>query len=207
MYAVLWLCRYSSLLLADRLHRFIACSSLLLCSGCSCCTDECCALQAAKRSLLPHPVPINMQQLCRSSQALDSAGAGPVAPSDACMAVGAETMRHAACADSTNLRADASSGSTSHEDLQRFAATVAAGGIAGCAMWGSVLPIDSAKTRIQAARPGGKYDVGLLRALKLAWVEGGVRSWWAGLGPTLLRAFPANAVQWLAWEASLQMLM
>lgn len=91
--------------------------------------------------------------------------------------------------------------------LQRLAVTISAGGVAGCAMWGSVLPIDSAKTRIQAARPGDKFfAVGLIRALQLTWVEGGVRSWWAGLGPTILRAFPANAAQWLAWEGSLQLM-
>lgn len=110
--------------------------------------------------------------------------------------------------NATALQADVCSDGTTTEanHLQRFAATVVAGGVAGCAMWGAVLPIDSAKTRIQAARPGGKYDVGLLRALRIAWVEGGVRSWWAGLGPTLFRAFPANAAQWLAWEAGLQIL-
>lgn len=29
---------------------------------------------------------------------------------------------------------------------------------------------------------------------------GGVRSLYAGLTPTLIRAFPANAAQWLAYE-------
>jgi hypothetical protein len=33
---------------------------------------------------------------------------------------------------------------------------------------------------------------------------GGVRALYAGLSPTLARAFPANAAQWLAWELCLQ---
>ena len=33
--------------------------------------------------------------------------------------------------------------------------------------------------------------------------EGGRRSLWAGLAPTLARAVPANAAQWLAFEAAL----
>jgi hypothetical protein len=33
---------------------------------------------------------------------------------------------------------------------------------------------------------------------------GGVRALYAGLSPTLARAFPANAAQWLAWELCMQ---
>jgi Mitochondrial carrier protein len=73
-------------------------------------------------------------------------------------------------------------------------------------MWVTVLPVDSAKTRIQASRPGDKYDVGLVRAMWMVWLEGGVQASWAGLGPTMVRAFPANAAQWLAWEALLRLL-
>lgn len=162
--------------------------------------EVCDLLQAAKRSLLPHPVP---KECSSSEHELNAVGAGSVATKNA----GDETVCHAyACRVVTTKQENTASNSTGYEALQHFATTVAAGGIAGCAMWGSVLPIDSAKTRIQAARPGDKYDVGLLRALKMAWIEGGMRSWWAGLGPTLFRAFPANAAQWLAWEASLQLL-
>jgi hypothetical protein len=35
---------------------------------------------------------------------------------------------------------------------------------------------------------------------------GGVQALYAGLTPTLARAFPANAAQWLAWELCLQQL-
>lgn len=34
-------------------------------------------------------------------------------------------------------------------------------------MWASVLPLDVGKTRLQAAFPGDKYDVGMLRQLKM----------------------------------------
>lgn len=33
---------------------------------------------------------------------------------------------------------------------------------------------------------------------------GGVKALYAGLSPTLIRAFPANAAQWLAWELCMQ---
>lgn len=70
------------------------------------------------------------------------------------------------------------------------------------AMWVAILPIDVAKTRIQTAHPGSPHDVGVLRQLRLLHAEGGLRSLYSGLAPTMLRAFPANAAQWLAWELS-----
>ena len=33
---------------------------------------------------------------------------------------------------------------------------------------------------------------------------GGLRTLYAGIRPTLIRAFPANAAQWLAWEAAMR---
>ena len=69
-----------------------------------------------------------------------------------------------------------------------------------------VLPLDVAKTRRQTAGPGSRYDVGTARNLALLWAEGGRRALYAGLTPTLLRAFPANAAQWLAWECAVRTL-
>eukprot|EP00878_Enallax_costatus_P018902 GHUV01019925.1.p1 GENE.GHUV01019925.1~~GHUV01019925.1.p1 ORF type:complete len:275 (+),score=97.41 GHUV01019925.1:108-932(+) len=69
------------------------------------------------------------------------------------------------------------------------------GGIAGVVMWTSVLPLDVAKTRIQTAQPGSSWDTSVPRQLVMLWREGGRRSLWAGLAPTVARAFPANACQ------------
>ena len=63
-----------------------------------------------------------------------------------------------------------------------------------------------AKTRRQTAGPGTRYDVSTARNLALLWAEGGRRALYAGLTPTLLRAFPANAAQWLAWEFAIRTL-
>lgn len=81
---------------------------------------------------------------------------------------------------------------------------VACGGLAGMLMWLVVLPIDSAKTNKQTATPGSKHDVGLIKQLKLLYRRGGLGSLYAGLTPTLIRAFPANACQWLTWELCMQ---
>ncbi|GAB4822826.1 hypothetical protein N2152v2_009872 [Parachlorella kessleri] len=86
------------------------------------------------------------------------------------------------------------------QQLQDAASAIMCGGLAGMAMWATVLPIDVAKTRIQTAWPGTPLDVGVARQLQLLYAEGGLRSLYAGLSPTLIRAFPANAAQWLAWE-------
>ena len=39
-----------------------------------------------------------------------------------------------------------------------------------------------------------------------ASLAGGWRALYAGLSPTMVRAFPANAAQWLAWELAQQQL-
>jgi hypothetical protein len=48
---------------------------------------------------------------------------------------------------------------------------VASGGIAGAVFWSVMLPVDGAKTRIQAAVPGGVDDVGVWAHLRR------VRAW------------------------------
>ncbi|KAL3133207.1 hypothetical protein ABBQ38_007095 [Trebouxia sp. C0009 RCD-2024] len=82
------------------------------------------------------------------------------------------------------------------------ASAVGCGGLAGTIMWSAVLPLDVAKTRIQTAYPGSVNDIGIWQNLQLMYWQGGRRTLYAGLVPTLIRAFPANAAQWLAWELS-----
>jgi len=73
-------------------------------------------------------------------------------------------------------------------------------------MWTIVLPLDVAKSRIQVASPGTHWDVGVGAHLRALVKEGGARALWSGLAPTLARAFPANAAQWLAYELVLRQL-
>jgi hypothetical protein len=74
-------------------------------------------------------------------------------------------------------------------------------------MWASVLPLDACKTVIQAGPPGSAAP-GLVEAARtLARAGGGgggLRAFYAGLGPVLARAAPANAAQWLAWELAVR---
>lgn len=76
------------------------------------------------------------------------------------------------------------------------------GAASGMLMWATVLPLDVAKTRIQTAWPGSEHDVGILKQLRRLYKEGGRRSLYAGLTPTLVRAAPANAMQVSVGEES-----
>lgn len=87
--------------------------------------------------------------------------------------------------------------------VREVSATVLCGGLAGTAMWAAVLPADVAKTRMQVALPGTARDLGLLSTLGSLARE---RRLYMGLTPTLVRAFPTNAAQWLTWELSVALL-
>jgi hypothetical protein len=80
---------------------------------------------------------------------------------------------------------------------------VLCGGLAGMIYWSAVLPIDTAKTRLQVATPCRVQDMGLLGHMRDVYAQRGFRrGLYAGAGPVMLRAFVANAVQWAAWEAA-----
>jgi hypothetical protein len=100
---------------------------------------------------------------------------------------------------------DAPSSSISSAASSLGRATVC-GAFAGTAMWLSILPLDVAKTRIQAAHPGSAWDRSLLWHLRELWREGGARSLWAGAKPTVVRAVPANAAQWAVWDCLIRWL-
>jgi len=82
---------------------------------------------------------------------------------------------------------------------------IVTGGLAGVAFWSGVLPLDVAKTHIQTARDLGTSR-NPLHHLQLIYKHSGVRGLYAGIGPTLVRAFPANAAAIVAWELTARML-
>mmetsp|Transcript_30496 Transcript_30496/g.58717 ORF Transcript_30496/g.58717 Transcript_30496/m.58717 type:complete len:296 (+) Transcript_30496:140-1027(+) len=88
--------------------------------------------------------------------------------------------------------------------LEQAGYSIISGGVAGAVFWSMVLPIDGAKTRVQAALPGSVNDIGLWQHIRKVYRQAGARGLFAGLYPTVVRAFPANAVQWLVYELALQ---
>lgn len=74
--------------------------------------------------------------------------------------------------------------------------TALAGGAAGVAVWGPVLPIDVIKTRIQAS----SVETTAAACAREIYLQEGLRGFFRGMGPTLLRAAPVNAVTFLVFE-------
>jgi solute carrier family 25 carnitine/acylcarnitine transporter 20/29 len=88
------------------------------------------------------------------------------------------------------------------------AAVLLAGGLAGVANWCVALPIDAVKSRIQLEAIGAGAGAAPPPASAMRSVaarlyrEGGAAAFYRGLGPVLLRAFPANAACFFAMETS-----
>lgn len=78
--------------------------------------------------------------------------------------------------------------------------TLAAGGAAGVASWGSIYPLDVAKSRLQAAP--GRYS-GVVDCLRRSVAEEGPSVLLRGLTACLLRAFVVNAAIFAGYEAAM----
>eukprot|EP00938_MAST-03A_sp_MAST-3A-sp1_P006410 g6410.t1 len=78
------------------------------------------------------------------------------------------------------------------------ASELLAGGISGAAAWGSIVPLDVIKTRVQADL---KRKLTMRSAISnLLNGPGGVRQFYRGTLPLILRAFLVNAVTFYAYE-------
>ncbi|OAY84789.1 Mitochondrial arginine transporter BAC1 [Ananas comosus] len=78
-------------------------------------------------------------------------------------------------------------------------------GISGVAFWSAVLPYDVAKTVIQTSSDTHSSR-NPFRTLSLIHSRAGLSGCYAGLGPTLARAFPANAAAIVTWEFTAKLL-
>ncbi|KAI8061164.1 mitochondrial carrier domain-containing protein [Gongronella butleri] len=87
-------------------------------------------------------------------------------------------------------------------DQLSLGSVVFAGGMAGVAMWSIAIPPDVIKSRLQSA-PAGTYS-GMLDCLQKTVRTDGTKALFRGLGPAILRAFPANAATFVGVEYSLK---
>ncbi|XP_048851085.1 mitochondrial ornithine transporter 1-like isoform X1 [Brienomyrus brachyistius] len=78
-------------------------------------------------------------------------------------------------------------------------ALVVSGGVGGSFFWLTVYPIDSVKSRIQVLSMSGRQAGFLVTLVSILRAEG-VPALFAGLTPTVLRAFPSNGALFLAYE-------
>jgi len=80
------------------------------------------------------------------------------------------------------------------------ATLLVSGGIAGVVYWGSTYPFDIIKTRIQTdsdVAPRYRSTADCARAI---YRESGLRGFFRGASPALVRAFPANAACFFLYE-------
>jgi len=86
--------------------------------------------------------------------------------------------------------------------------TLCAGGLAGMANWLPAIPVDTLKSRLQTA-PEGRYN-GIRSVFReIIEKEGyqkGFFTLYRGIGPVMVRAFPANAACFLGYETARKML-
>jgi len=79
-----------------------------------------------------------------------------------------------------------------------------AGGMAGVCNWAIAIPPDVIKSRYQSA-PEGTYS-GILDVVRQLLKNEGPAAFFKGLGPAMIRAFPANAVCFMGVEVSRKLL-
>ncbi|RHZ38424.1 hypothetical protein DYB26_009152 [Aphanomyces astaci] len=84
---------------------------------------------------------------------------------------------------------------------QQAASMLFAGGCAGVVSWTIIYPLDVVKSVIQS-QPSTS-DLGLVRHAHTLYREHGWRVFTKGLGTTILRAFPVNAVTFYVYEETM----
>ncbi|XP_021636921.2 mitochondrial arginine transporter BAC1 isoform X2 [Hevea brasiliensis] len=92
-----------------------------------------------------------------------------------------------------------------HNNFIDMGVGIVSGGLGGVASWSAVLPLDVAKTIIQTA-PDKSSTRNPFRVLNKIYRRTGLKGCYAGLGPTIVRAFPANAAAIVTWELAMKML-
>ncbi|KAK4439963.1 Mitochondrial arginine transporter BAC1 [Sesamum alatum] len=96
-------------------------------------------------------------------------------------------------------------GSGDLEHLIDAGVGILSGGLGGIACWSAVLPFDVAKTIIQTS-PDKNHTRNPFRVLESIYRRSGIGGCYTGLGPTIVRAFPANAAAIVTWELAMKML-
>lgn len=79
-------------------------------------------------------------------------------------------------------------------------ALLISGGMAGIAAWLPCYPQDVLKSRIQSSA----HPITLREAARSLYATSGIKGFWKGFGPTMCRAFPANAATFLGYELAIK---
>ncbi|CAK8577668.1 unnamed protein product [Lathyrus sativus] len=95
--------------------------------------------------------------------------------------------------------------SSNYNNLIEMGIGVVTGGIGGVAFWVVAMPLDVAKTLIQT-NPDKNCQRNPFMVLSSIYKRTGLKGCYTGLGPTLSRAFPANAATIVTWELASKLL-
>ncbi|KAK4271582.1 hypothetical protein QN277_020256 [Acacia crassicarpa] len=95
--------------------------------------------------------------------------------------------------------------SSNYSNLMDTGIGIVSGGLSGVAFWLAVLPLDVAKTIIQT-NPDKNCPRNPFHVLSNIYRRAGLNGLYTGLGPTVARAFPANAAAIVTWELAMKML-
>lgn len=85
--------------------------------------------------------------------------------------------------------------SGSNKELSLFSIMVA-GGFAGVAMWVGVFPVDT----IKSVQQSSNASISMSQVARQIYQSKGIKGFFPGIGPALLRSFPANAATFLGVE-------
>ena len=92
-----------------------------------------------------------------------------------------------------------------YTDESGFMASLLAGGTAGVASWGIIMPLDVIKSNLQVDFRRNKYN-GAWDCAQQVYKQAGFKGFYSGFVVNSLRAFPVNAVTFLFYEQILRFL-
>ena len=91
------------------------------------------------------------------------------------------------------MNADAARNDVARKEISSWK-VAAYGGLAGEALWLSSYPFDVVKSKMQSDGWGSEMRYKSMRdCFGQTWRVDGLRGFWKGIGPTLLRAMPVSA--------------
>lgn len=80
------------------------------------------------------------------------------------------------------------------------------GGLSGYALWGCIYPVDVLKSKLQTDSLTSPKYRGSLDVFKDVWAKQGIKGFYRGFMPTILRAAPANGATFAAFEVTMRLI-
>ncbi|KAI3632358.1 hypothetical protein MIR68_009464 [Amoeboaphelidium protococcarum] len=92
------------------------------------------------------------------------------------------------------------------QDDKSLSAVLMAGSVAGVTQWSLCMPLDTIKTRIQTDTSASARRHSLIQSFTDLYRQQGLKGFYRGYLPAVIRAIPSNAISWLGTEIALSYL-